>query len=328
MNEDNRILYNIGVYKYTVSDVDKIYQDCKADIDNCDTNDLKFLYDSFHIKQKNKFIQSLSEIITNFSERIAVIAKSGDIVNIKTEVRKCRRKFYYWGDLPTYIYFINENLDYYNTNRKLKSDIEINKDCYDCWIAYACYKFLLDKENNADDRIEDDKLYRHKLDWEYTEALRHFFSNYKIDCDLKISIDDIFHNIYDRILKYGPLFFYKQIYKELYKAFDREERRIRINNGENTEFPTLLIYSIRALSENNAKADNDVYDETYMPNVNDLQQLFIDTKYAIKLLDVDNEYDLGFLLPGDESAYLKHIMNYSSVYDIHQYVPEGMLFLI
>ena len=160
------------------------------------------------------------------------------------------------------------------------------------------------------------------------EYLEELFSNYKIDCDLKISIDDIFHNIYDRILKYGPLFFYKQIYKELYKAFDREERRIRINNGENTEFPTLLIYSIRALSENNAKAENDVYDETYMSNVNDLKQLFIDTKYAIRLLDVDNEYDLGFLLPGDESVYLKHIMNYSSVYDIHQYVPDGMLFLI
>ena len=42
MNEDNRILYDIGNYKYTVSDVSKIYQDCKADIDNCDTNNLQF----------------------------------------------------------------------------------------------------------------------------------------------------------------------------------------------------------------------------------------------------------------------------------------------
>ena len=41
-------------------------------------------------------------------------------------------------------------------------------------------------------------------------------------------------------------------------------------------------------------SENDVYDETYMSNVNDLQQLFIDTKYAIRLLDVDNEYDLVF----------------------------------
>ena len=111
MNEDNRILYDIGNYKYTVSDVSKIYQDCKADIDNCDTNNLQFLYDSFHVKQNNKFVWSLSDIIMNFSETIAVIAKSGDIENIKKEVRKCRRKFYYWGDLPKYIYFINENLD-------------------------------------------------------------------------------------------------------------------------------------------------------------------------------------------------------------------------
>lgn len=79
MNEDNRILYDIGNYKYTVSDVSKIYQDCKADIDNCDTNNLQFLYDSFHVKQNNKFVWSLSDIIMNFSETIAVIAKSGDI---------------------------------------------------------------------------------------------------------------------------------------------------------------------------------------------------------------------------------------------------------
>jgi len=328
MNEDNRILYDIGNYKYTVSDVSKIYQDCKADIDNCDTNNLQFLYDSFHVKQNNKFVWSLSDIIMNFSETIAVIAKSGDIENIKKEVRKCRRKFYYWGDLPKYIYFINENLDYYNTNRKIKGDIEINREYYDCWIAYACYKFLLDKGNLADDQIEDDKLYRHKLDLEYTEALKHFSCNYKIDCNLRISIDDIFQNIYSRILKYGPLSFYKKIYKELYKAFDKEERRIRINNGVNTELPTLLIYSIRALSDNNAEAETDVYDEAYMPNENDFLQLLIDTKYAIRLLDVDNEYDLGFLLPSDESDYLERIMNYSSVYDIHQYVPEGMLFLI
>ena len=328
MNEDNRILYNVGNYKYTVSDVSKIYHNCKANIDNCDTNNLQILYDLFQIKQKNKFQLSLSEITTYFSEMIAVIAKSGNIENIKTEVRKCRRKFYYWGDLPTYIYFINEKLDYYNTNRILRADIEITKDFYDSWIEYACYIILIDKRDCADDWIEDDKLYRHKLDWEYSEALKHFSDNYKIDCDLKISVDCIFHNIYGRILKYGSLSFYNQIYKELYKAFDKIEQRIRINNGENTELPTLLIYSIRALSEDKAEAETDVYDKAYMPNVHDFQQILIDTKYAIRLLDVDNEYDLGFLLPNDDSAYLVRIMNYSSVYDIHQYVPDGMLFLI
>ena len=327
-NEDNRILYDIGNYKFTVSNVSKIYQDCKVDIENCDTNNLQFLYNSFHVKQNSKFAWSLSEIIMSFSETIAAIAKSGDIENIKKEVRKCRRKFFYWGDLPTYIYFINENLDCYNTSKKVDGNIEINREYYDCWIAYACYKYLLDKGNYADSQIEDDKLYRHKLDLEYAEALKLFSYNYKIDCNLRIGIDNIFHNIYSRILEYGPLSFYKKMYKELYKAFDREERRIRINNGVNSELPTLLIYSIRALSDTNAEAETDVYDEAYIPNDNNFQQLLMDTKYAIRLLDVDNEYDLEFLLPSDESDYLEHIMNYSSVYDIHQYVPEGMLFLI
>ena len=31
LNKDNRILYDIDVYKYTVSDVDKIYQECKSE---------------------------------------------------------------------------------------------------------------------------------------------------------------------------------------------------------------------------------------------------------------------------------------------------------
>ena len=119
-------------------------------------------------------------------------------------------KFYYWGDLPTYVYFINEELDYYRMDRKFKDDIEINKDYYDSWIAYASYKIRIKKEENVNERIEDDKLFRHKLDWEYIEALKYFSDNYVISCDFGISIDDIFCDIYDRILKYGSLTFYKK----------------------------------------------------------------------------------------------------------------------
>ncbi len=326
--KDNRILYDIDVYKYTVSDVEKIYQECKSELEKNNISGLESLYNLFRIKQKNKFAYSMSEIFENFSERIAIVARSSDIKNIRAEVRKCRRKFYYWGDLPTYVYFINEELDYYRTNRKFKDDIEINKDYYDSWIAYACYKIILDKERNVNERIEEDKLFRHKLDWEYTEALKYFSDNYRIGCDLEISTDDIFCDIYDRILKYGSLSFYKRICKELYRWFDRKEKRIRINNEENTELPTLLIYSIRALSENVRIAKADVEDARYMPDINDFQKILMDTKYAIILLDVNNEHDLEFLLPSDERNYLERIMNYSSVYDIHQYVPEGMLFLI
>lgn len=328
LNKDNRILYDIDVYKYTVSDVDKIYQECKSELEKYDINDLEFLYNFFRIKQKKKFAYSMSEIFEDFSERIAIFARSSDIKNIRAEVRKCRRKFYYWGDLPTYVYFINEELDYYRTNRKFKDDIKISKDYYDCWIAYACYKIILNKEKNANERIEDDKLFYHKLDWEYTEALKHFSDNYETGCDLEISTDDIFCNIYDRILKYGSLSFYKQICKELYRCFDKKEKRIRINNEESTELPTLLIYSIRALSKNARMAETDVEETIPMLDMNDFQKILMDTKYAIKLLDVNNEHDLEFLLPGEEGNYLERIMNYSSVYDIHQYVPEGMLFLI
>lgn len=324
MNKDNRVLYNVGIYKYTVSDVDMIYQKCKVSMENYDLNDLKLLYDSFQIKPKNKLMLSTREILEDFSEKIAIITKSGDIENIRKEVKKCRRKFYYWADLPTYIYFINEELGQHHINKRLKDDIEINKDYYDSWIAYACYKVLVAGTNDADERIEYDKLYIHKLDWEYTRALEYFSKIYEIGYDLEISIDDIFHNIYKRIQEYGSLSFYKQIYKELYRNYDGTEKRIRINNQENTELPTLLIYAIRALSINKEEVEN----IAYLPDTVEFRQILMDTKNAIKLLDVNNEHNLEFLLSVDEDSYLKRIMNYSSVYDIHQYVPEGMLFLI
>lgn len=328
IKQDNRILYDVGDYKYTVSDVEKIYQECKADIDKCDTNSLKCLYDFFQIKQKKKFYQSMGEIAEELSERIAIIANSGEIKKIRTEVRKCRRKFYYWGDLPACIYYINEQLDCYKTNRKFKDDIPIDKDYYDCWIALACYIILIEKVKITDERIEDDKLCRHKLDWEYTRSLKYFSDNYKIDENLELKTEGIFHNIYSRILKYGSLSFYEQIYKKLYNSFDRTEKRIRINNEENTELPTLLNYSLRALSESIEEAEIDIGDVAYSPDIKKFQELLMDTRHAIRLLDVNNEFDMEFFLSSDESVYLERIMKYSAVYDVHQYVPEGMLFLV
>jgi len=328
IEKDDRILYDVGVYKYTVSDVEEIYQECKASIDKCDTNSLKSMYDFFQINPQNEFYQSMSEIVEELSERIAIMANSGNIKSIGTEVRKCRRKYYYWGNLPTYIYYINEQLSHYKTNKRFKNDIHVNKDYYDCWIALACYIILIEKVKIMDERIEDDKLCCHKLDWEYTRALDYFSDHYKNDENLEINIDDIFYDIYGRILKYGALSFYEQIYREICKRFDRTEKRIRINNEENTELPTLLNYSLRALSENTEEVEMDIGDVAYSPDIIGFQQILLDTRYAIRLLDVNNEFDTEFFLPSDESVYLERIMNYSSVYDVHQYVPEGMLFLI
>lgn len=330
MTKENRILYNVGGYKYTVSDVMKIYQECKAEIDEGNRDNLDFWYKFFRIEPKNNFSQSMSEISAALSERIAIIARSSDVQNIKREVTKCRRKFYYWNDLPMCIYSINEALDNYCTQRRFKDDIKIDKKYYDSWIANACYRILLNQEIVSDEKIEEGKIYLHKLDWEYVKALKHFSGTYKIGFDLEINIDAVFYNIYDRIRKYHPVLFYERICEELYIRFDKTEKRIRINNAENVELPTLLMYSIRALSENNKDEDIEMisWKTTYATEQNDFQQILVDTRHAITLLDVNNEHDMEFLLPGDESDYLERIMNYSAVYDIHQYVPEGMLFLI
>ena len=154
MTKENRILYNVGGYKYTVSDVMKIYQECKAEIDEGNRDNLDFWYKFFRIEPKNNFSQSMSEISAALSERIAIIARSSDVQNIKREVRKCRRKFYYWNDLPMCIYSINEALDNYCTQRRFKDDIKIDKKYYDSWIANACYRILLNQEIVSDEKIE------------------------------------------------------------------------------------------------------------------------------------------------------------------------------
>lgn len=324
IEQDTRVLYDFGAYQYTVSDVDKIYQTCKACIDQCDLNDFKSLYEMFKVRQKHPLAQSRSEITGCLATRVSAFANFLGIENIKKEVRKCRRKFYYWGDLPEHIYFINEKLNYHKRDAgRLNPELETEdrRLLYDCWIANACYQLLLDPWTISEQQIEADKCFMHKLDWEYAMALRYFSGRYDIDRNLTVDTDRIFRGIYDEIRRYGPLAFYTQILHILYVNFNQKEKRIMINQKANPVLPTLLNYSIKALPEDTGTAGP-------APSRDRFQRILKDTEQAIKLLDVDNEHDLEFLIPTDEGAYLERIMNYSAVYDIHQYVPEGMLFLL
>lgn len=328
MKKDNRILYDFDVCKYTVSDVNNIYHECSKEMKKYDLNNLELLYDLFRIEKKSRFSYSIADVTEKLSEEIAIILASSSVENVKKEIRKCRRKFYYWEDLPAHIYFINEQLDNHNSNKRLKEDILIDKSFYDCCIACACYLLIIEFEDFNVEKIEDDKLYLHKLDFRYATSLKYFSKKYEISENLKINSDEIFCNIYNELKFFEAKSVYEFVYKELYKCFDNIEKRIRINNEENNVLPTLWIYSIKWLSEYNQRMETGVYKEINPIDSNKLNKIIEDIQKAIILLDVNNEYDMQFIFFSDIDIYLKHIMNYSSVYDIHQYVPEGMLFLI
>lgn len=328
MKKDNRILYDFGVYKYTVSDVNNIYQECSKEMKKYDLNDLEFLYDFFKIEKKSRFSYSRNDIIKKLSEEIAIIFLSSNIESVKKEIRKCRRKFYYWGDLPAHIYFINKQLDNHNSNKRLKEDILIDKSFYDYCIACACYLLIIEFEDFNVEKIETDKLWLHKLDFRYAISLKYFSKKYEISENLEVCSDEIFCDIYNELNLFEPKSVYEFLYKELYKCFDNIEKRIRINNEENSALPTLWIYSIKLLSKYNQRVEIGAYKEINPIDSNKFNKIIEDIQNAIVFLDVNNEYDMQFIFSSDINIYLKHIMNYSSVYDIHQYVPEGMLFLI
>ena len=296
-----------------------------------DLNNLAFLYDLFRIEKKDMFLYSRADVIEKISEGIAIIFASSSEKNVKKEIRKCRRKFYYWEDLPVYIYFINEKLDNYNsnkTNKRLKKDILIDKRFYDYCIECACYMLIIEFENFNIEKIKDDKLYLHKLDFQYATSLKYFSKKYKISENLEINSHEIFCNIYNELEFFEAKSVYELVYKELYKCFDNIEKRIRINNEENSALPTLWLYSIKWFSEYNQRMETGVYKEIKPIDFNKFNKIIEDIQKAIILLDINNEYDMQFIFFSEIDICLKHIMNYSSVYDIHQYVPEGMLFLI
>lgn len=328
MKKDNRILYDFDVCKYTVSDINNIYHECSKEMKKYDLNNLEFLYDFFRIEKKSRFPYSRADVTEKLSEEIAIILVSSSVENVKKEIRKCRRKFYYWEDLPAHIYFINEQLDNHNSNKRLKEGILIDKSFYDYCIACACYLLIIEFEDFNVEKIEDDKLWLHKLDFQYTISLKYFSEKYKISENLEICLDEIFCDIYNELNSFEQESVYEFVYKELYKCFGNIEKRIRINNEENSALPTLWLYSIKALSECNQRDETGVYKEINPINSNTFNKIIQDIQNAIILLDVNNEHDIQFIFNSDINIYLKHIMNYSSVYDIHQYVPEGMLFLI
>jgi len=321
ITNDNRVLYAFGNQVYTVSEVEEIYQVCKGAIIN-DTNNFQKLYEIFGLKPKNKFYQSRAEVTSHISECISILSRG--IVGFEDEVVKCRRKFLYWNNLNPTLYLINEKLIQTPSLRKLNNNVKRNRQLTDQLIAYACYLTIIDSENTeyAVRKIKDDSLWQHKLDYRYVDSIRFFSERYQVSNDLEIDLESIFDDIYKDIVDYGAIDFYKKVYNGLCHAYDESEQRVVVNNEVNAELPTLFHLCLKAMTDSKRETVDSLKENITFESIIER------TQKAIVLLDADNEHDLNLLLPPRDDGYLEDLMNYSAVYDIHQYCVEGMLFLI
>lgn len=86
-------------------------------------------------------------------------------------------------------------------------------------------------------------------------------------------MDEIFCDIYNELNSFEQESVYEFVYKELYKCFGNIEKRIRINNEENSALPTLWLYSIKALSECNQRDETGVYKEINPINSNTFNKI-------------------------------------------------------
>ena len=321
LQKDTRVIFTFeNNIEYTVSDVVEIYNYCKEEVRKTGRNNLKELYALFDIRPKNKFSLGISEIEDTLSEYAAICVNSlNDRASFYKEIKKARRKFFYWDNVDVLTYdVIDELYMKKNSKRKLKYEIPRDRNLYNQLIALTSYLVILRSYKN---NIENHKQYLYKADYEFTKALKYFSTRYAVTDNLYIDTNAIFENIYDQICLIGPLEVFKVLYYAVAKNYDRTENRVIINSSINTEFQTLWHLTLKALTDSNIeKHENATY--------NNPKQLIEDVKHAIILLDVKGENDLSLLLPNQDDSYLKRLIEYSSVYDFHQYDINGMLFLI
>lgn len=317
--KDTRVIFVFDEIVYTVSDVVDIYNTCKEALDTT-KNELKALYEMLDVKPKKKSFWSRDEVISDIFQRLKILGNSvKDRASFQKEVRKARQKFMYWGDVDVSVYGVIEKMPRGKCNRILKSEIPRDRSFYDCMIALACDLSILEARDISS-RIEEEKIFLYKLDYSFVNALKFFSSRFTVTDDLNIDLNALFDNIYNQIRSIGSLTVFSKLCEEMAKNYNKSENRIVMNNSVNTEFPTLWHLALKALTDNSS-GQQTIENITY-------ETLVTDVRNAITLLDADNEYDLNFLLPNQESNYLERLMRYSAVYDLHQYDVDGMLFLI
>ena len=320
-NEDNRIIFSFGAISFTIPDAVEIYNVCK-DALSAHQDSLDELYRVFEIKPKNKFAKSRVEITNAISEYLGILENSvEDRSAYLKEIRRARRKFIYWGDVNPCVYGVIDRLHGLRSNRKLVNSVPRDRDFYNQLIECSCYLLLLDTIY-IKDKIEDDKLFKYKADYDYVDAIKRFEREYHVNDDLTIDTETVFSGIYSRIADYGAEHFYKRLCQEILNNFDWEEGRIQVNNAINQEIPILWHYVLKALT------DEGGHSKENGNGVDTFKKLINDVKQAIILLDADSENDLTLLFPNQEEGYLERLYRYSAVYDLHQYDVNGMLFLI
>ncbi len=319
MGDKRKILLFNGIFYSVdelVQDYNKYYDDISPIKDDFDK-----LYKFFGIDPKDKLGHCLSEITSEISKRLDILVNSvpnKDLFYI--EIKRARRRFIYWGDVDYHVYGIIEGVHFTKSNLRLKDKVPRDKSFYDNIIYCICILLIL---NNCDIKscIEDDKLWKHKADYEYVEALKELSSKYNVDENLEINLEKVFGDIYKTIATFDSISVFNCFIQFLSNYFDNAEKRIVVNNELNNEIPVMWHLVLKSLTKAESESDKHLGQKEY-------QEILMKLKNAIVLMDSDNEHDLSFLLPNQAYDYLERLMRYSAIYDLHQYDVDGMLFLL
>ena len=328
-DKNNYILYNFDGIVYQRSDILKILTQCKGKIaeHRCD---LKWLYKYFDL-QSNQFVYKIDDVVDKIVEKIALIFRIDEMCCIESEIKNCRRKYYYWDIDEPLLYLVNENIDKYKRIQKHQiKQRKLKKEDYDSLLTYACYLAILQPSNSAE-QIDRDKKLLHKDDYDYVNAIKYIQNFVTADIDImhKPDLTLLCNYLEECIRCFGAENFYAQLIKRFAAKYDEREGRIRSKpDSVDITFPTLYHYAVKELTEKSV-----ILNQTKFRGIIECREVTFEgimylAKSIVILLEKNNKMGISFIVKNVDDDYLRDLVEYSAVNDLHQCNFDGVLFLV
>ena len=322
------ILYNFDGIVYQSSDILKILTQCKEKITEhrCD---LKWLYNYFDL-QSDQCVYKIDDVVDKIAEQIALIFQIDEKFCIESEIKNCRRKFYYWEIDEPLLYFVNENLDNSKKIKRYKiKQRKLKKEDYDNLLTAACYLTILQPSNSAE-QIDMDKKLLHKDDYNYVNAIKYIQNFVIVDIDImhKPDLTQLCICLEECIRCFGAEYFYAQLIKRFAAKYNYKEDRIHMSDSIDIVFPTLYHYAVKVLTEKSV-----ILNQTKFRGIIECREVTFEgimylAKSIVILLEKNNKMGISFIVKNVDDDYLRDLVEYSAVNDLHQCNFDGVLFLV
>lgn len=319
MDKNESILYDVHYRILYKSDVDKIYCHCNDNF-SCKDNLIK-LYRFFHLPTTGVHQFRREAIENKLINSIDSIAQRGDSKIIKYELKKCLRRLFLMNESNMIYYAINEALITSIKYRKCDQEKILSVMDWKKILIIACYLVLLNKSYLEISQTNGQCL--HYDDYIYVVALR----NIQLELGLPKSIDNAsdtlrlaFGRLEYAICSLGAIRCWSYFIDELHRNYSRSENRIICNYDNNNYFPLLYHLILKHMT---------------CKTTLELEHYNIDWEYIKRLAswvaiitDQGDDHHTKFLLISLHDDYVKSLVKYSGVYDLHQYDTDGVLYLV